>query len=80
MALANIVDAVITTDARGRITYLNRIAESLSGWTMSDAAGRPLKRVFSIIRDDDAGTPIDDIIGSLRRPPKNPTRRIMRPY
>ena len=70
MALANIVDAVITTDARGRITYLNRIAESLSGWTMSDAAGRPLKRVFSIIRDDDAGTPIDDIIGSLRRPPK----------
>jgi len=70
VALANIVDAVITTDARGRITYLNRIAESLSGWTMSDAAGRPLKRVFSIIRDDDPGTPIENPIESLRRFPK----------
>ena len=66
VALANIVDAVITTDARGRITYLNRIAESLSGWTISDAAGRPLKRVFSIIHDDDAGTPIENPIESLR--------------
>ena len=36
---------------------------------MRDAAGRPLKRVFSIIHDDDAGTPIESPIESLRRHP-----------
>jgi diguanylate cyclase (GGDEF)-like protein/PAS domain S-box-containing protein len=42
-------DAVITTDAGGRITYLNPTAERLTGWTGKEACGLPLERVFAPI-------------------------------
>jgi PAS domain S-box-containing protein len=41
-------DALITTDERGRITLMNRVAETLTGWTMAQAEGRPLEQVFRI--------------------------------
>jgi diguanylate cyclase (GGDEF)-like protein/PAS domain S-box-containing protein len=52
VTLASIGDAVITTDARGRITYLNPIAEAMTGWSTADAAGKPMDRVLQIINDD----------------------------
>jgi PAS domain S-box-containing protein len=49
--LASIGDAVITTDAEGRITDLNAVAEALTGWTKAEAAGRPLDVVFRIVNE-----------------------------
>lgn len=41
VTLASIGDAVITTDIHGRVTYLNAVAESVTGWTQRAAAGSP---------------------------------------
>lgn len=49
VTLASIAEAVITTDAAGRITYLNRLAETLTGWSLGTAYGQPLENVFRII-------------------------------
>jgi diguanylate cyclase (GGDEF)-like protein/PAS domain S-box-containing protein len=49
VTLNSIGDAVISTDRAGHITYLNIVAESLTGWTRQDAAGRPFAEVFHII-------------------------------
>ena len=47
-ALRSIDDAVITTDADSRVTYLNRVAEELTGWSIADATGRPLVQVADV--------------------------------
>jgi PAS domain S-box-containing protein len=47
-ALRSIGDAVVTTDANSRVTYLNRVAEELTGWTAADAAGRPMMEVADV--------------------------------
>ncbi|MBI2188735.1 MAG: PAS domain S-box protein [Acidobacteria bacterium] len=52
VTLTSIGDAVITTDERGRVTRLNAIAEALTGWTVDEAAGRPLHEVFVIINEE----------------------------
>jgi diguanylate cyclase (GGDEF)-like protein/PAS domain S-box-containing protein len=46
VTLASIGDAVITTDAAGRVEYLNTVAETLTGWTRAEARGRELAQVF----------------------------------
>jgi len=46
--LRSIADAVITTDTDGRVTFLNTIAEKLTGWSFGEAEGRDLKEVFHI--------------------------------
>jgi PAS domain S-box-containing protein len=51
ITLASIGDAVITTDLAGRVTYLNAVAESLTGWAVRDAVGRPLDEVFRIVAE-----------------------------
>jgi PAS domain S-box-containing protein len=51
ITLASIGDAVISTDDAGRVTYLNRVAEALTGWTQAEAAGRPLPDVFHIVNE-----------------------------
>lgn len=50
--LRSIGDAVITVDAAGRVTFLNPVAESLTGWHADDAAGRPLEEVFQLERPE----------------------------
>jgi diguanylate cyclase (GGDEF)-like protein/PAS domain S-box-containing protein len=42
-------DAVICTDIVGKITFLNLVAERMTGWSWQEAAGRPLAEVFQII-------------------------------
>jgi PAS domain S-box-containing protein len=49
ITLDSIGDAVITTDIEERITGLNPVAEKLTGWTIDEAAGKPLEKVFNII-------------------------------
>lgn len=51
VTLRSIGDAVITTDIDGRVTYLNEVAESLTGWSLDEALGQPLDRVFCIVNE-----------------------------
>lgn len=53
VTLDSIGDAVMTTDAWGRVSYLNAVAQTLTGWSDDEAKGRSLDEVFRIV---DAGT------------------------
>ena len=47
--LYSIGDAVISTDIEGNIVFMNAVAELLTGWSLTNAKGRPLNEVFHII-------------------------------
>lgn len=49
MSLKSIGDAVITTDTRGRVKFMNSIAETLTGWSSADARTRAIEEVLSIV-------------------------------
>jgi diguanylate cyclase (GGDEF)-like protein/PAS domain S-box-containing protein len=49
VTLDSIGDAVMSTDILGQMTYLNLVAEGLTGWSQEEALGRPVKEVFRII-------------------------------
>src|SRR5688500_2316315 len=49
--LASVGDAVIATDPEGRVTFINHVAESLTGWKREDATGQPLGVVFNIVNE-----------------------------
>ena len=65
VTLESIGDGVIATDTSGKIVLLNRTAEQLTGWSMKEAAGKPLEDVFRIISE------------TTRRPVENPVQRVM---
>jgi len=66
VTLSSIGDAVITTDTKGSITYLNPVAVSLTGWTQEDAAGIPLELVFKIINEETRQTVENPATRALR--------------
>ena len=66
VTLRSIGDAVITTDNGGRVTYLNAVAESLTGWVKQDALGQPLDSVFRIVNEQ------------TRRPVESPATKALR--
>ena len=49
VTLNSIGDAVLTTDLLGKVTYLNLVAESMTGWSCEAALGRPIAEVFNIL-------------------------------
>jgi PAS domain S-box-containing protein len=49
--LASIGDAVITTDLKGTISFMNPVAEHLTGWSAADAKGSQLAAVFCIVNE-----------------------------
>jgi diguanylate cyclase (GGDEF)-like protein/PAS domain S-box-containing protein len=49
VTLNSIGDAVISTDVAGNVTYLNGVAESMTGWSRQEASGRRLQEVLRII-------------------------------
>ncbi len=51
VTLRSIGDAVFTTDIQGRVTFMNRVAETLTGWTNAQAQGKPSPEVFNIINE-----------------------------
>ncbi len=51
VTLSSIGDGVIATDARGVVTFLNRTAETLTGWTLGEAKGRKLEEIFHIVSE-----------------------------
>ena len=59
VTLESIGDAVITTDALGRITWQNPVAEQMTGWLSAEAVGRPFREVFHV-HDARTRRPIED--------------------
>ncbi len=49
VTLNSIGDAVLSTDLAGNVTYLNLVAEAMTGWSRQEALGRPLEEVFTIL-------------------------------
>ncbi|MCQ6962270.1 response regulator [Methanolobus chelungpuianus] len=45
----NVGDAVISTDASGRVTHINLLAQALTGYRLEEAIGEPVDRVFKVI-------------------------------
>ncbi len=64
ITLHSIGDAVITTDTRSRVTRMNPVAESLTGWTFAEAVGAPLASVLHIVN------------AATREPRPNPTEAV----
>ena len=50
--LSSIGDSVIATDVSGVVTFMNSVAEELTGWTLKEALGKQLKEVFHIINEE----------------------------
>ena len=59
VTLHSIADAVVTTDAAGRIEHLNPAAETLTGWRREEACGQPIDRVFCVVTET-GGEPRDN--------------------
>ncbi len=66
VTLYSIGDAVIATDAQTRVTFMNPVAESLTGWTTEEAAGDPLDAVFHIVNEDTRSTVESPVTKALR--------------
>src|SRR5882672_908706 len=64
--LASVGDAVIATDMNGSVTFMNSVAESLTGWTRAEAAGKSMDLVFDIVNKE------------TRRPVENPVKKVFR--
>ncbi len=64
--LRSIGDAVIATDKLGRITFMNPVAERLTGWTAAEARGTDLRAVFRIVNED------------TREPQESPVDRVLK--
>ena len=60
VTLNSIGDAVLCTDISGNVTYLNLVAETMTGWLREEATGRPLAEIFQIID------------GTTRKPARDP--------
>ena len=63
--LSSIGDAVIVTDAGGHISFMNDVAQTLTGWARSDAAGRRLPDIFQIVNE------------ATRRPADDPVAKVL---
>jgi PAS domain S-box-containing protein len=64
--LSSIGDAVIATDADGAITFMNSVAENLTGWTSEEAKTRPLAEVFQIVNEQTRET-VENPVEKVRR-------------
>jgi PAS domain S-box-containing protein len=66
VTLGSIGDAVMTTDTDGRITFLNPVAEALTGWPLQDALGQPCEAVFRLVH------------ARTRQPLESPVAQVLR--
>ncbi len=66
VTLSSIGDGVITTDTQANVTFMNPVAEAMTGWSQQDALGRPLEEVFRVVNEE------------TRAPVPNPVREVLR--
>ncbi|RFA31675.1 hypothetical protein CAL65_21800 [Alkalilimnicola ehrlichii] len=63
VTLRSIGDGVLTTDTRGLVTYINPVAERLTGWRNEEACGRALEDVLQLV-DEGTGERVRDPVGA----------------
>ena len=63
LTLDSIGEAVLRTDSRGKVTYLNQIAEKVTGWSREEAQGRPVAEVLRLI-DGASRAAVDTALGA----------------
>lgn len=61
VTLSSIGDAVVATDTAGRITFINPVANGLTGWESEEALGRPIQSVVRTLNEK-TGEPAEDIV------------------
>lgn len=66
VTLSSIGDAVIATDTTGAVTFLNPVAQALTGWTLEESQGKSLQNIFQIVNEE------------TREPVENPVLRAMK--
>jgi PAS domain S-box-containing protein len=66
VTLASIGDAVIATDAQGNVTFMNPVAETLTGWPEADAYGKSLDTIFRIVNEETRATVENPVTKVLR--------------
>ncbi len=79
VTLNSIADAVICTDASGNVTFLNGVAETMTGWSRSEAIDRPVAEVFHMVNAESRKTiapPTSRARGKSSAPPP-PSNRIL---
>ncbi len=64
VTLDSIGDAVIATDTAGNVVGMNPVAEKITGWSLAEAAGKPLMQVFKIV-DHQTHEPIADPVSQV---------------
>jgi PAS domain S-box-containing protein len=69
VTLRSIGDGVITTDLTGAVLLVNKAAETLTGWTLQEAAGLPLDAVFRTV-DPETRRACDNSVAMLTRDPR----------
>ena len=65
VTLSSIGDAVLITDVDSRITFMNAIAETLTGWSLAEARGKPAVEIFNIINEESRNiveSPIEKVL------------------
>lgn len=67
VTLNSIGDAVLSTDVEGNVTYLNAVAERMTGWGRAEAYGRPLGEVFQVINKNTGETARDPLKYALQQ-------------
>jgi diguanylate cyclase (GGDEF)-like protein/PAS domain S-box-containing protein len=67
VTLRSIGDGVITTDADGRITFLNPVAEQFTGWQSTEAVGQTVKDVFKVVAEGSNRRVPNSVVESLAR-------------
>jgi diguanylate cyclase (GGDEF)-like protein/PAS domain S-box-containing protein len=67
VTLNSIGDAVISTDVAGNVTYLNQVAEAMTGWPSAEALGRPFSEVFRIIDSTDPEHAVNPMAIAIRQ-------------
>jgi PAS domain S-box-containing protein len=65
ITLASIGDAVITTDCAGHVTFMNGVAESLTGWQQAEAIGQPIDEVFHAVDEWTRGRVVNPVVQAL---------------
>jgi PAS domain S-box-containing protein len=62
--LNSVDDAVIATDIKGHITFMNPVAGTLTGWPESESLGRDVSDVFHVI-DEDSRQPSENLVAKV---------------
>jgi PAS domain S-box-containing protein len=66
ITLSSIGDAVLATDTAGHITFINPVAETLTGWQEKEVLGQPVQTVFRVINEE-TRAPGEDIVARVLR-------------